>query len=184
MKQKVAVYGTLKEGFGNHRLLTGIPHVKAISSPLYSMISLGGFPALVPGVNRVDVEIYEVTPEVMARLDRLEGYPHMYTREIRSFTDHSGVNHQAWVYLWAEDVQPRQYSYVQNFIGGQVPRLTWVRDSRKVYSDTPEALEVTTTVSLPPPPAKENLCDIKEKSIDILDPKSYVGGEKAILSYL
>lgn len=73
----VVVYGTLRKGFGNHRLLTTSEELFAGSLPLpYRMISLGAFPGLIPTEDNHDisVEIYKVTEEVLERLDRLEGY--------------------------------------------------------------------------------------------------------------
>jgi gamma-glutamylcyclotransferase (GGCT)/AIG2-like uncharacterized protein YtfP len=77
MRHLLAVYGTLKEGFGNNRLLQ---HSTLLGEEIVSgfkMYSLGGFPA----INRADedsnikIEVYEVTdPEILSRVYRLEGY--------------------------------------------------------------------------------------------------------------
>ncbi len=77
--KNVAVYGTLREGFGNHRILAGYEPVVAGRFKLpYRMVSLGGFPGLVADSkdNEVYLEVYEVEDgsETMERLDNLEGY--------------------------------------------------------------------------------------------------------------
>jgi len=85
---KVAVYGTLKQGHGNHRLLTDSKFLGK-ASVKGRMYHLGGFPGVrldEPGT--VQVELYEVDNDTLRRLDRLEGYRegaadnNFYTREI------------------------------------------------------------------------------------------------------
>lgn len=78
----VFVYGTLKKGFGNHRLLIN-QEFKGhhVTSPEYTMVSLGGFPGVIQdGRTSITGEVYSVTEEAMKSLDRLEGYPRFYDR--------------------------------------------------------------------------------------------------------
>ena len=68
------VYGTLKRGFSNHRLLEECKFVEegCMSGVMYS---LGGFPGMVVSDGLCDTvhgEVYEVTD--FTRLDQLEGY--------------------------------------------------------------------------------------------------------------
>lgn len=103
----VAVYGTLKAGYGNHRVIES-PETKFISlgvtEPSYKMISLGGgFPGLIPGDNQILVEVYEVPLSLLVgRLDRLEGYPHMYGRSVVPITILKGgeLNEEAQCYIY------------------------------------------------------------------------------------
>lgn len=91
----IYVYGSLKRGFGNHRLLEGstLVHEDAIMSG--KMASLGGFPCVTThGNNQIHGEIYEVDDNTLARLDGLEGHPTFYCREIVSTS-----KGDAWVYL-------------------------------------------------------------------------------------
>ena len=103
---KLFVYGTLKQGHGNHRLLTDAKFVgTATTSQEFTMYSTGGFPALVhSGDTSIFGEVYEVTDEEFSRLDVLEGYPHMYTREQISVNvgeeGDSFVSNNVWVYIW------------------------------------------------------------------------------------
>lgn len=99
----VFVYGTLKKGEGASRKLDTSEFIgEAVTEDPFLMFgprSLS-FPILVPDEagRPVRGEVYRVTdPEVMASLDRYEGYPHFYTRDI--FTVHSeGRTYEAWIY--------------------------------------------------------------------------------------
>ena len=79
----VAVYGTLKKGFGNHRLLAQSRFVgEALTEPNFTLLHLGGFPGIVrSGDTAVSCEVYEVDDITLARLDRLEGHPTFYERQ-------------------------------------------------------------------------------------------------------
>ena len=73
---KVAVYGSLRKGMGNHSLLSNSTQLgKCVVNIPYKMVDLGAFPALVGAENRdIVIEVYEVTDTTMNSLDRLEGY--------------------------------------------------------------------------------------------------------------
>jgi len=95
---KVAVYGTLKQGYGNHRLLVNSKLLGTdITEPKWTMLDLGAFPALVHGHNTAVIEVYEVTLPVFESLDRLEGYPSFYNR--KEIDTKYG---KAWVYYMLE----------------------------------------------------------------------------------
>jgi gamma-glutamylcyclotransferase (GGCT)/AIG2-like uncharacterized protein YtfP len=75
---RVAVYGSLRKGLGNHSLLR---NHKALnlgqfqSKPEFTMYSLGGFPCIVQrGTTSILFEVYSVDEEALQRLDQLEGY--------------------------------------------------------------------------------------------------------------
>ena len=75
MNKLVAVYGTLKQGFGNHRLLQHCTKVGTVDLEGWDMYSLGGFPAVCKGNGTILAEVYEVEDlATMVALDRLEGY--------------------------------------------------------------------------------------------------------------
>ena len=79
----IAVYGSLRQGMGNHGLISQSTLIERrnVNIP-YKMISLGGFPGLVQDVqeNEIMIELYEVDPPTYARVERLEGYPSFYTK--------------------------------------------------------------------------------------------------------
>lgn len=93
--KKVFVYGSLKKGYGNHRLLEDAKYLGThVTDPAYTMVGLGGFPGVIlTGDTSIHGELYEVTPMEFEYLDGLEGYPSFYNRTKIS-TDHG----EAWMY--------------------------------------------------------------------------------------
>jgi gamma-glutamylaminecyclotransferase len=79
----VFVYGTLRRGEGNHRLLAHAEYVgEARTVPGFALYDLGAFPGLVrDGAGTVVGEVYDVDAGTLAALDRLEGVPSFYRRE-------------------------------------------------------------------------------------------------------
>lgn len=75
-KVKVAVYGSLRQGLHNHRLLEGDTYIGQFETePIYSLIDLGSYPGLLKNGNTpIIMEVYEVDAEKLSRLDSLEGY--------------------------------------------------------------------------------------------------------------
>ena len=78
------VYGTLKRGQRNHHLMREARFLgEAVTAPLYTLLDLGSFPGMIPGgTTAVHGELYEVGPGLLARLDRHEGVPRLYTRGV------------------------------------------------------------------------------------------------------
>jgi gamma-glutamylcyclotransferase (GGCT)/AIG2-like uncharacterized protein YtfP len=74
----VAVYGSLRKGFGNHGRLLGSTFVGTTqTTEKFSMYSLGGFPMVqLEGakVSPITVEVYECNDDALRSLDQLEGY--------------------------------------------------------------------------------------------------------------
>jgi gamma-glutamylcyclotransferase (GGCT)/AIG2-like uncharacterized protein YtfP len=72
----VFVYGTLKRGGENHRVLAGQRFVgPARTEPAFRLYQLEGYPGMVeaPGGLSIAGEIWEVDPGALRRLDELEG---------------------------------------------------------------------------------------------------------------
>lgn len=101
----VFVYGTLRIGHGNHaRLLGREPLATIIAELPYRMVSLGGFPGLIPSpdkAHQITGEIYNVDEREFRALDMLEGYPTFYNRIQFPLHDY-GIDGQAWVYVLDE----------------------------------------------------------------------------------
>lgn len=100
---KVFVYGSLKSGFGNHRLLResnseflGTTYTKETN---FLMFSFGAFPAVVKnqefGYGAIEGELYSVDTVTLFKLDMLEGNGTFYTREKVELDD----GNTAWMYL-------------------------------------------------------------------------------------
>lgn len=78
----VMVYGTLKKGFGNHYLLKDSEYLGPATTA-GTMYSLGAFPAVsLGGEAVVHGEVYSVDATTLQRLDKLEGFPGWYNREV------------------------------------------------------------------------------------------------------
>lgn len=101
----IAVYGSLKKGFGNHRLIEGSMFIDSgFTKPEYTMYSLGGFPGLHIGKDSVLVEVYLVDNKtVLPLLDSLEGHPTWYKRTLETVNLFDGVQVDAWLYTFCHD---------------------------------------------------------------------------------
>jgi gamma-glutamylcyclotransferase (GGCT)/AIG2-like uncharacterized protein YtfP len=97
---KVFVYGSLKQGYGNHPILgTSELVAQYVTEPKYTMYSLGAFPAVVlDGETAISGEVYDVNDSVFKALDRLEGYPTFYNR-----TQIDTPYGKAWMYYLESD---------------------------------------------------------------------------------
>lgn len=95
--ERVFVYGTLLSGESNHYLLEGSELMGKTVANGFDLKDLGPFPACVENplsTTSVEGEVWMVTKEVLARLDRLEGYPTFYNRKkIWTFFD------DCWIYF-------------------------------------------------------------------------------------
>jgi gamma-glutamylcyclotransferase (GGCT)/AIG2-like uncharacterized protein YtfP len=81
-----AVYGTLRQGFGNYERLLNNKDCEFLGSertkPEFTMVSLGGFPGVIPGGQEsITIEVFRVNnPQIERQLDYLEGYPSFYDK--------------------------------------------------------------------------------------------------------
>lgn len=75
----IVVYGTLKQGYHNHRLLEH-PSVtflgEIVTEPQFTMLNHGGFPAvMVGGTTPIKGEVYAIkNKEILNNIYSLEGY--------------------------------------------------------------------------------------------------------------
>lgn len=101
----VAVYGSLKRGFGNsHRLLQTKLEFEGFVKGGFDMFSFGSYPALHLNEEakfNIHVEVYSPTKEVLKSLDILEGYPNFYTRELVWVRPYKNPNdlYSCWIYF-------------------------------------------------------------------------------------
>lgn len=102
-KHLMAVYGTLKAGRGNHRLLVNAETVtkNGLTKDKFAMYS-SGIPYVVKDekANNIKVEVYKVDDEELQRIDGLEGHPGWYKREEIIVTDTESKTEHANVWLY------------------------------------------------------------------------------------
>lgn len=75
--KKIAVYGTLRKGFGNHWFMGNSQLLGTTKTPAqFTMFDNGGFPFVFPsGETEITLEIYDVTDNnTLAGIYGLEGY--------------------------------------------------------------------------------------------------------------
>jgi gamma-glutamylaminecyclotransferase len=123
---RVFVYGTLKEGHGNHnRILKsaiglGDGEIEGI------MFHKGGFPALslFEKWGTIKGEVYQVTDEELAMMDRLEGHPTWYRRISVDIAPWGSVQ----TYIFPNELASQEHFIVPtcNWGLGQNGRLPWL----------------------------------------------------------
>lgn len=81
---KVLVYGTLREGFGNYNVYLRPQKPIEIVKVRARMFDVGYYPYILLGgsLREVICECYDITDQDLERLDRLEGHPFLYTRQV------------------------------------------------------------------------------------------------------
>ena len=83
-KYKLFVYGTLKQGFNNHKYLLSEASFlgREYLEGNFTMIEMGMFPGVIAGGEGTGVygEVYAVTEKELEACDGLEGHPSFYKR--------------------------------------------------------------------------------------------------------
>lgn len=103
----VFVYGTLKRGFGNHRVMQMAGGQFVCEGKTADRLPLiqHGLPFLLdqPGHgHHVEGEIFRVPDrDGWKRLDRLEGHPDFYCRKLINIMGEDGETYEAWTYFLA-----------------------------------------------------------------------------------
>lgn len=129
MQHQVFVYGLLQRGQGGISLdhLPGA-HFKAIAhthSDNYTMRDLGEFPAVSQGgMDTIQGELWNVDDETMSFMDRVEGHPNFYRREIIQ-TDQG----PAWMYQ-INDGSINNYPVVQPPHNQPASWLTHIKEQK------------------------------------------------------
>lgn len=102
--EKIFVYGTLKKGYHNHRLLEGLKGEPA-KAPGINLHRGFHFPYACKGPGTAIGELYEVSEEVLASIDKLEGHPYFYERVKTKVYDANFKSHDAWIYLYSKGME-------------------------------------------------------------------------------
>jgi gamma-glutamylcyclotransferase (GGCT)/AIG2-like uncharacterized protein YtfP len=104
-QHNVFVYGSLKRGFSNHRLLAGQSFIATgHTQPRYKLYALGDFPGMIAvaeGGRSIEGEIWSVDPVCLARLEILEDTARgMYARvPIPLLPPNNTLSVEGYVYL-------------------------------------------------------------------------------------
>ena len=104
--ERVAVYGTLKQGLPNHGYLRESIFLGTDNLTQITLYDLGYFPgAKLEASAGIEVEVFAVCPVTLGRLDRLEGYiadqpERRFYHRLRLPTRFG----MAWVYIYAHAV--------------------------------------------------------------------------------
>ena len=107
------VYGSLKKGFDNHKLLQKYAKRvgKASTVGKFAMYedSFGNYPYLVKEpITKVIGELYEIKrKELLDKIDEFEGAPEYYQRKKIKVKTHKGVN-LAFVYIREDEYIPKE----------------------------------------------------------------------------
>ncbi len=111
--ENVFVYGSLRRGFCNHRVMAGAKFLgPGVTQADFAMVDLGRYPGVIRGDAAVAGEVFAVPNQLMGRLDRLEENGRVYQRELTPITMASGKI-CAWIYVYllargrAKTVRPR-----------------------------------------------------------------------------
>lgn len=102
-RSRFFVYGTLRRGEYNHGYLADARLLGThVTSPRYVLYDTGPYPAAATGGRTpVTGEVHAVDRRGFRLIERLEGYPHPYTRE--QIDTPFGP---AWMYLWVAAIDP------------------------------------------------------------------------------
>lgn len=104
----VFVYGTLKRGYGNNRLLTNHGAEFVAEGVTHGILRDGGFPVVeMASRGQVRGEVWTLpTPECLRALDGLEGVGvGFYDRVVQDVTTDIGEILRCYVYVGAMDAQ-------------------------------------------------------------------------------
>jgi gamma-glutamylaminecyclotransferase len=122
------VYGSLKQGFGNHACLTGATYCGEAMLNRAKLLNLGPYPGMIPGENgeRVFGEVYFINAKILKRLDMLEGHPNFYCREQREIFFNSDDIKMAWCYF----LSPNSIAHYKE-VCKEIPDGRWTQECRR-----------------------------------------------------
>ena len=97
---QIITYGTLMTGERNHRFCRNAVSIQPCTFTGTIYDTGYGFPAFEPGDSgTVQAELIEIPIADWPDMDRLEGYPRIYDRQLIPATLEDGSTVDAWVYV-------------------------------------------------------------------------------------
>lgn len=154
----VAVYGTLRSGYGNNHLLSHAKRLDKGHTVDKLRMTCQGIPYVLSGASEegyhVVVEVYNVADDDMHDLDRLEGHPNWYQRRKTKVRLDCGIEVEAWLYF--NDTYDNGVYY----------------EDYRMYRQ-PEA-PITHNTDLPDPFTDDIIWDAEEQKYFNLDTQEYI----------
>ena len=109
----IAVYGTLRAGLNNHTLISKCKRIGHGWLTGFRMYNLGEYPGAIrthDESGRMRVEWYDVSDELLAELDKLEGYYSNSTHSSLYLRKYVGSPYgRGWIYTYNRDVDESTY---------------------------------------------------------------------------
>lgn len=117
-KYLVFVYGTLRKGFWNHRLLSKSKFIGKAKTKEKYKLTADDIPYLTDDKRICNVigEVYEVDEQTLESLDHLEGHPIHYQRRQIPVILENGTEITAWCYFYQFDTSRYQLVKTGDFI--------------------------------------------------------------------
>jgi gamma-glutamylcyclotransferase (GGCT)/AIG2-like uncharacterized protein YtfP len=102
-------HGKLRKGGSDNRLITGAGMLgQAVTEQDFALFLANKKPVITKRpVSKIKGEVYSITDDMLALIDRIEGHPRVNKREIVRVTLENGNVIEAWLYF---NVQPLQNS--------------------------------------------------------------------------
>tara|TARA_R110002167_G_scaffold7683_12_gene36198 strand:- start:2012 stop:2368 length:357 start_codon:yes stop_codon:yes gene_type:complete len=97
----VFVYGTLRQGYNNHKLLLNCEFIDAGRTVNNYAMYANGIPYVSDNeqVSQIYGELYLVNQRILFNLDMLEGHPSWYKRKKIAIETFEGKVYNAWLYF-------------------------------------------------------------------------------------
>ena len=121
VRMKLFVYGTLRKGMWNNRLLAGSEYLGSGVIQRAALFNYGGFPFVVVGHANDEVtgDLYEISESTLYRCDGLEGYHgpelgrrNFYDRVRVQCTVGDVVHEDVWVYVNPRSEETERYPQI------------------------------------------------------------------------
>lgn len=106
-------YGTLKRGESNHDFIANCEYVGDYFTDKTFTLVVAGLPFLVKrkGVG-VKGQLFKIDKDTLRAVDRLEGHPNFYRREIITVTNvDSGEDMEAYAYIHPDTFNERDFPW-------------------------------------------------------------------------